>query len=489
MAFSLNHQKSRQLELGEFSREQFLVLALEAAQNADWDIGQVSAHGFSAFTRFSLSSFSEEVSVGIQEDRALITSECVGTQLFDWRKNYRNLQTFRKHFEEVKSQLSSDQLENRYSYLQQEHGFSETAALDLPSRKASPTFFSLFLPKGGYFITPILLNLNLLIFLTMAIIGVNGVNPDMVTLINWGGNYQLKTLDGEIWRLLTCTFLHASIFHVLMNMFALVSIGTLLEPLLGRTRFLTAYLVCGLLASLTSVWWTSTLVAIGASGAIFGLYGLFLALLFSDYLEPAARKAFMLSTAIYLTLTLVDGLTSRGIDNAAHFGGLLAGMACGFIFLPALRNKTQKNLQRITLALPVVLAIALISTGYKLIPNNLKLYKEKVAEFKINQAKASEVYDLEASDLQNPKAATLIKTGTYYWTKNLKIADEIAQLNLTKPYYDNSDLMRNYSEIRLKQYELIRKIASSGDPEPYRRLYKRYNANILWCMRELETLE
>src|SRR6478736_5315769 len=381
MAFSLTHQKSRQLALGEFSREQFLVLAIEAAQQADWNIGAVSANGFSAYTSFSLSSFSEEVSVEIQEDRALIKSECVGTQLFDWQKNYRNLQTFRRHLDEVKQHLTTEDLARRYQYFQQEHQFSETSEFTAPPKTSSATFFSLFIPAGGYFITPILLILNLLVFLVMAFAGVNVLNHDPVTLLNWGANFQFKTLDGQIWRLLSCTFLHAGIFHLLMNMFALVSVGSVPEPLLGRKRFLAAYLITGLLASLASVWWYPVLVCVGASGAIFGLYGLFLALLMSNYIEPAARQAFFMSIGIFVVLTLLNGISSQGIDNAAHAGGLLSGLILGYLFLPALQDSENKKREHLTLWLPVAVALAFIFAAYSFLPNNLKRFDEKVSQF------------------------------------------------------------------------------------------------------------
>ena len=79
----------------------------------------------------------------------------------------------------------------------------------------------------------------------MAINGVNIMLPDNGSLLNWGANFRPMTLDGQWWRLLTNCFLHIGIFHLLMNMYALLYIGVLLEPLLGRTRFLSAYLLTG----------------------------------------------------------------------------------------------------------------------------------------------------------------------------------------------------------------------------------------------------
>jgi rhomboid protease GluP len=110
----------------------------------------------------------------------------------------------------------------------------------------------------------------------------------------------------------------------------LLYIGLLLEPYLGKTRFLTAYLISGIAASMTSLWWNDLTISAGASGAIFGMYGVFLALLSTNLLDKSVKKVLFTSIAVFAGYNILNGLKSNsGIDNAAHIGGLISGLIIG----------------------------------------------------------------------------------------------------------------------------------------------------------------
>src|SRR5688572_21609874 len=207
MAFSLSSSKAQQFSLGELNKEQFLALALEAAQHSDWSIGQTTSKGFTAFTGFSLSSFSEEISVEIQEETALVKSECVGSQLYDWGKNKRNLRNFDAALEELKTRFTPEELSDRFAAYKAGESFIE-AEETVIQPQGKTNFFSLFIPAKGYFITPILLNLNLLVFIIMVIAGADFFMPGHEVLLKFGANFQPQTLEGEGWRILTCCFIH-----------------------------------------------------------------------------------------------------------------------------------------------------------------------------------------------------------------------------------------------------------------------------------------
>ncbi|GAJ11239.1 unnamed protein product, partial [marine sediment metagenome] len=100
------------------------------------------------------------------------------------------------------------------------------------------------------------------------------------------------------------------------NMVGLFFIGLILEPVMGSGKFLLVYTVAGICASLTSVWWHENTVSVGASGAIFGMYGFFLATLLLKVFPPDFGKAFLASTLVFIGYNLAMGLTG-GIDNAA----------------------------------------------------------------------------------------------------------------------------------------------------------------------------
>jgi membrane associated rhomboid family serine protease len=97
------------------------------------------------------------------------------------------------------------------------------------------------------------------------------------------------------------------------------------------------YLITGIAASLTSLWWHPATVSIGASGAIFGLYGVFLALLTTKFFPPIFKKSFALSIVVFVGGNLLIGL-SGGIDNAAHLGGLVSGLIAGYLLYPFLKD-------------------------------------------------------------------------------------------------------------------------------------------------------
>ena len=186
----------------------------------------------------------------------------------------------------------------------------------------------LFIPSRHFFATPILLNLNLLIFGLMVLSGVSAHEPQPHALVVWGSNVSSLTLHGQPWRLISSQFLHAGLTHLAMNMLSLWLLGVLLEARVGGLRLTLVYLASGVGGGLASLWYHSDGVnSVGASGAIFGLYGLLLLLLVSRRLAigKSDRKA-MLGLVLYLVLSnLISGITGS-VDNAAHVGGLVVGL-------------------------------------------------------------------------------------------------------------------------------------------------------------------
>jgi membrane associated rhomboid family serine protease len=164
--------------------------------------------------------------------------------------------------------------------------------------------------------------------------------PDGLTLVEMGASLGVGRLPsgeivgiatGEYWRLFTAMFLHVGIFHLLMNGYALYIFGNVIEAEQGRARFALAFLVTGLAASAVSYAFGEPLVpAAGASGAIFGLFGVFLghALRRRDLAFYAQRVR---SAMTLIVLNAIIGFTVPGIDWRAHAGGLVAGFVLGYV--------------------------------------------------------------------------------------------------------------------------------------------------------------
>lgn len=174
---------------------------------------------------------------------------------------------------------------------------------------------------------------NVAIFTVMAIRHGVFESFDVSTLIGWGANFGPATLDGQPWRLVTAQFLHANLLHLLSNMWVLFNAGRLARELYGNSSFLGIYFGAGVCAFLTSLAWDPSVAAVGASGAIFGVLGAFLAFLLRQrtQLPAAILRAYWLSTLVFLVFNIVAGMTQPNIDIAAHVGGTLSGFVLGWI--------------------------------------------------------------------------------------------------------------------------------------------------------------
>ncbi len=144
--------------------------------------------------------------------------------------------------------------------------------------------------------------------------------------------------SGEYWRLFTVTLLHESIIHIAFNLYALYLVGPIVERLYGWKIFLFMYLACALAASVASfVLGDPNVQSVGASGAIFGLFGvLFVAgRIHKPVLDRQSRNlTAQIGALILFNLILDFTVGASSIDNFAHLGGLLAGAWLGFVLVP-----------------------------------------------------------------------------------------------------------------------------------------------------------
>lgn len=127
-------------------------------------------------------------------------------------------------------------------------------------------------------------------FLIMVFSGLGFLSFSGEDLLKWGANYRPAIQNGEYWRLLTSTFLHGGVMHILFNMYGLFIAGIFLEKEIGAKWFIVFYLLTGIVSSLTSVWWHPATISVGASGAIFGMYGVLFALLTTNVFPSVIKN-------------------------------------------------------------------------------------------------------------------------------------------------------------------------------------------------------
>ena len=150
-------------------------------------------------------------------------------------------------------------------------------------------------------------------------------------LLAMGADFGPKVQAGEIWRLLSAVFLHGNPLHIALNMLALWQVGYFIERIFGRSGTLLLFIACGLMGSLASIWWRAEGLSVGASGAIFGLYGTLLVWLIRRRHDVPLGifRQLRSGTLGFIGYSLFAGVALPGIDNAAHLGGLLSGMLLG----------------------------------------------------------------------------------------------------------------------------------------------------------------
>ena len=187
-----------------------------------------------------------------------------------------------------------------------------------------------------------LVGINCAVFLAMVLRGVSPSNPSVQELVNWGANFGGLVLAGQWWRLLTAAFVHVGILHLATNMWCLWNLGLLGEPLLGPVGMFAVYVLTGIAGNLLSTAVHPQIVGAGASGAVFGIAGVLILLLKADLLPvPREEIARLRKSVIYFALlNFVIGGTSLffrsaiRIDNMAHLGGFLCGLALGAPLVP-----------------------------------------------------------------------------------------------------------------------------------------------------------
>ncbi len=190
----------------------------------------------------------------------------------------------------------------------------------------------LLLIKTNVKISYIIIVINIIIWLAMELLG---GSTNTIILLLFGALYKESVLMGQVWRLISCAFLHIGFIHLLINSYTLYQLGPFIENFFGKTKFIATYILCALSASILSLVF-STGVSAGASGALFGLTGLLLG-------NGWAKKRYTFDLPIdemqlvpFVLYNLFFGFLVPGIDNWAHIGGLVCGILLGYIFDPSL---------------------------------------------------------------------------------------------------------------------------------------------------------
>jgi membrane associated rhomboid family serine protease len=221
--------------------------------------------------------------------------------------------------------------------------------------RPAKTMYGGNLRRGGIDATRVLIAVNVVAFILTAVNGA-GVLTGNGTSTAYD-RFALRPADvasGEWYRLVTSMFLHFGFLHIAFNMWALLVIGTPLEQMLGRLRYVTLYFLSGIGGGLLSMaLGPIDETAAGASGAVFGLFGAFYVITRRRGLETGPIVGL-------IAINLVFSFTFSGIDWRGHVGGLIVGSAVAFAYAAVQPGPRRDQMQAVGC---VVIALLLTASG------------------------------------------------------------------------------------------------------------------------------
>ncbi len=212
---------------------------------------------------------------------------------------------------------------------------------------------------GGTPATYVLIALNVAAFLVEIAGGGGGFSSSGNAIVSDFGLRGISVAEGEWYRMLSGGFLHANLFHIAFNMFALFVLGRILEPAIGTPRFVALYFASLFAGAFGALALSDALqVTVGASGAVFGLFGAAFVIARGRGLDAIASQ---LGFLLLINLALTFGI--RNISVGGHLGGLAGGLLCALVIVAGERGMLGPRRLPIELCAMAALAVFSIVAG------------------------------------------------------------------------------------------------------------------------------
>ncbi|MGG9963961.1 rhomboid family intramembrane serine protease [Ferruginibacter sp. SUN106] len=449
-----------------------------------------------------------QVIVTILDDSLTVSSEMVSGESFDMGgKNKKTTAAFLTAFEAATKTTNESTIENNKSAINILRAATIKTA-EQEAQQAAEIDAAMNLSGSNLYVTYAIMAINVVVFILMAINGAGIFEANGLVHVKWGSNYTPLTLSGDWWRLITNVFIHFGIIHLAMNMYCLYMVGVYLEPMLGKVKYTVAYLCTGVLASLVSLWWHKEGVnSAGASGAIFGMYGLFLALLTTNLIPKQMRQPLLQSIGIFVVYNLVYGMKG-GVDNSAHVGGLVSGFVIGYIYV--LGIKKEKEGQKLQWIVPV---IALLTAGaaYGYLNQNVvsteqrrveldvvkgasfkdtDLYQEKLSQFDVLHKQAIDISNDSTATTDEERLNKLIQAKPI-WNKAEALITEANSLDISEANHKKAAKLLEYIQLRKIENDLLsilNKEGNQSEQEDANKKLKENSDRIYVVLDELKQL-
>lgn len=497
-------EKSQEITMAGYAASDLLALSYGALTELNWNIRFATNSGIISYTRRSWNKYDDQVAIEAEDGRLVVSSKMIHDEIADLMgRNKKNIAHFVSAFETIRVKASEaviSEWKEKIALLKEEtiktaeHEIKEAQEIDKVMN------FS----KSNLYVTYGIMAINIVVFVLMVTGGVSFITPTGIDIIRWGANFSPLTLSGDWWRLITCFFVHVGIIHLALNMYALFMAGVYLEPLLGKTRYIVAYLSTGVFASLVSLWWHKDPVpSAGASGAIFGLYGVFLAFLTTKFLPRQIRKGLLQSIGVFVVYNLIYGMKS-GIDNAAHIGGLVSGFVIGYLYYMTMK---ADNAEKKKIPLAAVIIILTFAAAYSYTHNNpaapgardkvnseIDFFGHKDADrFNEKYNLIIEMQDKAMAPLKNESlpddqlADQLTGISLPEWEKAGQAAKELMMYNVSETAKQKAAIMQQYITLRKEEVRLRLKWIKEKDEKVIGEI-NELNTKISKLVDELDRL-
>lgn len=221
-------------------------------------------------------------------------------------------------------------------------------------------------------ITQALIALNVIVFLAETAAGASLGGGGGGTVFNHGDLYGYAIAhQHQYWRLVSSGFLHDGIFHILVNMVSLYFVGAALEPGIGRLNFGVIYAVSLLAGSFGALLFSPGIPTIGASGAIFGIFGALIVIA-----RARGISIWQSGLGFFLLLNLFLSVSVKGIALGGHIGGLVAGLICGLLIVEVGERRRMKQLALAGCVLVGVISVVgaiAVAGGHGIAPNGFTI--------------------------------------------------------------------------------------------------------------------
>jgi rhomboid protease GluP len=300
-------------------------------------------------------------------------------------------------------------------------------------------------------VTILLIAINIIVYTLMLFSGVDFFAPTTLDILNWGGCNDATISHGQPWRLVTAMFVHFGILHLLMNLYALYDLGSTLERIIGKARFILAYLATGIFGGLVSqIWHLGTYsVEAGASGGVFGIIGVLIALLTTKLFPDEVRTPYLKRILGMVAVNLVYGMQGS-VNMAAHMGGLVSGFILGY----GLYMTLEKRSNGVLLFIPLITLFSVAGTLQYMKGSDSFKFDEIVSQVESLQAQSEKINEDVPWD-EGVVSRFLTANMLPVWEKQQHLTAQARELNLSGNKAKYREYLDKWVELQTRKLQAL----------------------------------